>query len=99
MSSAVASTTAVPVATPEIQEHLSPNQQAWRRFRRNHPAVISSVFVGVLVLLVLIWPVWRAPALAKSLPRALTFSPIELSDAAFSAPSALHWLGTDANGR
>lgn len=99
MSSAVAPTTAISIAAPEIQEHLSPNQQAWRRFRRNHPAVISSVFVVSLVLLVLIWPLWRTPALAKSLPRALTFSPIELSDAAFSAPSALHWLGTDANGR
>jgi oligopeptide transport system permease protein len=99
MSSAVVSAAALRVPRGEEQEHLSPNRQAWRRFRRNHPAIISSIFTGFLVLLILVWPLWRTPALAKSLPRALTFSPIELSDATFSAPSALHWLGTDANGR
>jgi oligopeptide transport system permease protein len=99
MSSAAVSTPAMPVATANRPEHLSPNQQAWRRFRRNVPALVSSVLVGVLMLLVLIWPLWRTPALAKALPPALTFSPLQLSDATFSPPSALHWLGTDANGR
>ena len=96
-SGAVAVATNPPVAP--LQEHLSPNQQAWRRFRRNHAAMISTLVLGLLVMVILIWPLWRTPALSKSLPRALTFSPTELSDAAFNGPSSLHWLGTDANGR
>jgi ABC-type dipeptide/oligopeptide/nickel transport system permease subunit len=99
MSSATATTMDVVPAAPKPQEHLSPNQQAWRRFRRNHAAVASGIFVLVLVAIVLIWPLWRTPRLITIMPRAMTYSPIALSNEPFSAPSDKYWFGTDANGR
>jgi oligopeptide transport system permease protein len=99
MNSAVATSSATALPRQITQEHLSPNQQAWRRFTRNRVAVASSVFVLLLVGLVLLWPLWRTPALAKSMPHPMTYSPIALSDDAFAGPSAEHWFGTDANGR
>ena len=67
--------------------HLTPNQRAWRRFVRNKPAVISTVFLGLLVALVLIWPVLTS------------YSWNAISDAQFHPPSAKHWFGTDVHGR
>ncbi|HEY0454999.1 MAG TPA: ABC transporter permease [Verrucomicrobiae bacterium] len=72
---------------PKSQEHLSPNQRAWRRFRTNTPAIISLVFVTLLVLSVLGWP-WLSP-----------YDPDRGSDAQFAAPSAQHYFGTDVHGR
>ena len=97
MSSAVATSTEVPVPRQVQREHLSPNQQAWRRFKRNRMAVVSSLFVLGLVSLVLIWPALNNPA--RKLPKPLTHSPIALTDTPFSPPSNDHWFGTDANGR
>jgi ABC-type dipeptide/oligopeptide/nickel transport system permease subunit len=79
------------------QEHLSPNQQAWRRFKRNRMAVASSIFVLCLVALVLVWPLLSKPGLA--VPKPVTYSPTALTDNPFSPPDAQHWFGTDANGR
>src|SRR5262245_5848822 len=98
MSSAAATIEAVSL-TPAQPEHLSPNQQAWRRFRRNRIAVASSIFVLVLVIIVLIWPLFRRPALAKLVPAGMTYSPIALTPKPFGAPSTEYWFGTDANGR
>ena len=70
-----------------MNEHLSPNQRAWRRFRRNTPAVISLIVFVALVVLVLIWP-WIAP-----------YSWNTTSEAQFSTPSGKHWFGTDVHGR
>lgn len=105
----------MPLAAAAVQEHLSPNQQAWRRFRRNHVAVASSVFVIALVAVVLVWPLFRTDIfltlrignkevplrieLSKHLPKAMTYSPTALTDQTFAAPNGAHWLGTDANGR
>jgi oligopeptide transport system permease protein len=97
MSSAVATSTEVTLPKPALREHLSPNQQARRRFKRNRMAVVSSLFVLCLVALVLIWPLLNNPAL--KLPEALTHSPIALTDDPFSPPDNVHWFGTDANGR
>jgi oligopeptide transport system permease protein len=95
MTSATATTTKLSVPQQVRQEHLSPNQQAWRRFKRNHMAVASSIFVLCLVALVLVWPF-----LSKlELPKPMTYSPTALTDNAFGAPNAQHWFGTDANGR
>jgi len=68
-------------------EHLSPNQRAWRRFKRNRPAIIGVAFLLAIVLLILLWP-----ALAP-------YSPVALSDAQFQPPNAKHWCGTDVHGR
>lgn len=67
--------------------HLTPNQRAWRRFARNKPAVVSTVFLGVLVALVLIWPLLTS------------YSWNTISDAQFQPPDAKHWFGTDVHGR
>ncbi len=68
-------------------EHLSPNQRAWRRFKKNRPAILSLVLLSALVLTVLIWP-WIAPHSSDA-----------TSDLQFHPPSAKHWFGTDVHGR
>ncbi|HYV30254.1 MAG TPA: ABC transporter permease, partial [Candidatus Binatia bacterium] len=70
-----------------LTEPLTPNQRAWRRFRRNKPAVISSAFLTLLLVLVVFWPL-----LAR-------YSPDAISDAQFQPPEGRHWLGTDVHGR
>jgi oligopeptide transport system permease protein len=72
---------------PAAQLHLTPNQRAWRRFRRNKPAVISAVFLALLVALVLVWPLLTS------------YSWNTISDAQFQPPGAKHWFGTDVHGR
>ncbi len=67
--------------------HLSPNQMAWRRFRRNWPAVVSLVFLALLLIVILLWP-WLAP-----------YKWDMTSDAQFEPPNARHWFGTDVHGR
>ena len=66
---------------------LSPNQRAWRRFRRNRLARWSAWFLLGVVLVVLLWPLVSP------------HDPNTLSDAQFAAPSAKHWFGTDVHGR
>ena len=73
--------------TETAGEHLTPNQRAWRRFRRHYPAVISLAFVITLLALILIWP-WIAPYRWDA-----------ISDEQFAPPSAAHWFGTDVHGR
>jgi len=67
--------------------HASPNQRAWRRFRRNRLARWSAWFLAGVILLVLVWPVVSP------------HDPDALSDAQFTAPSLKHWFGTDVHGR
>src|SRR6266850_5234044 len=68
-------------------EHLTPNQRALLRFRRNHPAVLSLIFLLIFFGTILIWPF-----VSK-------VGPNTLSDAQFQQPSAQHWCGTDIHGR
>src|SRR3954469_2309544 len=68
-------------------EPLTPNQRAVRRFLRNRPAVASTIFLILMLILVGLWPLFSP------------FSPVELSDAYSQAPSAKHWFGTDVLGR
>ena len=65
----------------------SPNERAWRRFRRNRLARISAWFLAGVVLLVLLWPLVSP------------HNPDALSDNQFQPPSAKHWFGTDVHGR
>ena len=67
--------------------HLSPNQRAWRRFKRNRPAAVGGLLVAALLLLVLVWP-WIAP-----------YKPDAVAEAQFRPPSLNHWFGTDVHGR
>jgi oligopeptide transport system permease protein len=82
---------------------LSPNQKAWRRFRRNRLAMVSSVFLVLIVGLVLIWPALTGervhPVALKVLPQAMLHSPVALSDSQFLPPNADYWFGTDVHGR
>jgi oligopeptide transport system permease protein len=67
--------------------HLTPNQKAWLRLRRNTPAVISAVFLALVLVLAVVVPL---------------LSPHDAehgSDAQFAAPSLTHWFGTDVHGR
>ena len=57
-----------------LAEPLTPNQRAWRRFRRNQPAMISSAFLALLLVLVVFWPL-LAP-----------YAPDAISDAQFQPP-------------
>jgi peptide/nickel transport system permease protein/oligopeptide transport system permease protein len=42
---------------------------------------------------------FRTPGIAAHLPRAMTWSPTELTEEQFHAPSRAHWFGTDVHGR
>src|SRR5258708_38967574 len=72
---------------PGSRPHLSPNQRAWQRFKRNRPAMISLWFLLVLLTLIFLWPL-----LSPNRPDAL-------SDAQFQGPSLQHCCGTDVHGR
>lgn len=84
------------------QVHLSPNQRAWRRFRKNSFAVGCAVFLAGLLGAILVWPVLAHPKVAGGMPEAVKsvlHQPDEHSDAQFQPPSARHWFGTDVHGR
>src|SRR5580700_279964 len=78
--------------------HLSPNQRAWRRFRRNRGAAVALFVLLGLIALVLFWPLCRLAPVAV-LPKAMTHAPDSISDAQFAPPGWEHWFGTDAHGR
>src|ERR1044071_5325612 len=65
-------------------EHLSPNQRALRRFRRNKPALVGLAFLVALLLCVLFFP---------------TQPPNRITDQQFSPPTNHNWFGTDIHGR
>jgi ABC-type dipeptide/oligopeptide/nickel transport system permease subunit len=77
----------------------SPNQRAWRRFRRNRLAVSGGTFLLSAVLLIMIWPLFETPDFAARLPKAMTWAPTTLSDDQFQPPDSSHWFGTDVHGR
>jgi oligopeptide transport system permease protein len=82
--------------------HASPAQRAWRRFRKNRPALFSAWFLVMLLLIILAWPIAlnisnHAGAGAGSWAKA--HAPEQLSDTQFQTPNAQHWFGTDEHGR
>ena len=68
--------------------HSSPGRLALRRFTRRPAAV-----VGMAVVLLFVAMAVGAPLLAPYDPNATSWSAVR------KAPSALHWMGTDENGR
>ena len=80
----------------EITQHISPSQNAWRRFKKNRGAVVSAWFLIFLIVAVLAWPVILK---ISGVTFAQLHNPNELSDAQFTPPDAQHWFGTDLHGR
>src|SRR3989441_4987608 len=70
-----------------VQEHLTPNQRAWLRFKANKPAMLSAAFLALFLGLIFVWPF-----VSKTGPNAL-------SDAQFQPPNSQNWCGTDIHGR
>jgi oligopeptide transport system permease protein len=78
------------------QQHLSPEQRAWRRFKKNRGAIVSALFLGLLLLAIIAWPLALKISSAHF---AQLHNPNELSDAQFMPPDSQHWFGTDLHGR
>src|SRR5271154_824602 len=80
----------------DTNRHISPAQQAWRRFKKNRPAIFSAWFLAILLIAILAWPVVLKISGAHF---AQLHNPNQLSDAQFSPPDLQHWFGTDLHGR
>jgi oligopeptide transport system permease protein len=80
----------------DANQHLSPAQQAWRRFKKNRPAIFSAFFLIFLLFIIFAWPIILKISSAHF---AQLHNPNQLSDAQFSPPNSQHWLGTDLHGR
>ena len=66
----------------------SPRQDAWRKLKKNKPAMFGLVVLGVFIVLSILAP-WITPY-------SYSGQNLELGP---SSPSALHWLGSDLFGR
>jgi oligopeptide transport system permease protein len=75
----------------------SPAQRAWRRFRKNRPALFSAWFLAALLLVIVAWPV--ALKITNGTAWAKSHAPEQLSDTQFQPPTSQHWFGTDEHGR
>ncbi len=85
-----------------VSESLSPNQRAWRRFRKNKFASVCGVLLVALLGVILLWPVLSSPTVAKAMPGFLSAGlhlPNEHSAEQFVPPTEHHWFGTDIHGR
>ena len=74
----------------------SPGARAWRRFRRNRPAVIGAFFLALVLLAIFAWPICLKLGGASF---AATHAPNSVTDNQFQPPNAQHWFGTDIHGR
>jgi peptide/nickel transport system permease protein/oligopeptide transport system permease protein len=86
---------------PGTEERTS-TAQSGKNSRRNRLAKASAWVLGVIVLMVVVWPIVLKLA-SYTGPRALEFAqqhqPEQLSEEQFRPPSATHWFGTDVHGR
>ena len=78
---------AMPLVKPE--QIRTPWHEFWRRFRRQHMAMIAGLFVLILIM-VAIFARWLTPFDAENY-----FDYDRLND----GPSMLHWFGVDSLGR
>jgi peptide/nickel transport system permease protein len=88
MSGETLAQTAPPLGQPARARRDSPGRRALRRFLRHRPAVAGLVVVAVFVVAALL-----APVLAPYDPVATSWTLVR------KPPTALHWFGTDENGR
>ena len=77
-----------PVSTRKTGISTSPRQDAWRRLKKNKPAMFGLVVLGFLIGTSLLAP-WITPY-------SYAAQDLELGP---SSPSAQHWLGSDLFGR
>jgi peptide/nickel transport system permease protein len=68
---------------------LTPGQLVWRRFRKHKMALAGGIGIALLLLFIIIGTISVPLVKANS---------VDLQ-ARLSAPSAVHWLGTDSTGR
>lgn len=90
------------VERPKAQRPASPASRAWRRFRKNRPALFSAWFLAVLLVIVIAWPITLRIANGSGpggVAWAKNHAPEQLSDDQFHAPDTQHWFGTDEHGR
>ncbi len=80
----------------------TPEQRALQRFKKNRAAVASAWFLGLLLAVVVVWPV-GLNLTARLGPRGIAFAqrhnPDRITDAQFQHPGRGHWFGTDVHGR
>ena len=74
-------------ASIESAQPLDLTQNVWKRFRRHRGAIAGVIIFGMLVIMIALAPLSTFDPEASNLPEK------------FSAPSPVHWLGTDALGR
>ena len=81
--------TAPHATTPQSAPVRTPWSEFWRKFKKQHVAVVALVFVAILVLVAILAP-WISPYDAENF-----FDYDKLND----GPSWQHWLGVDPLGR
>lgn len=93
---------AVASASESGRSSPGPTQRAWRRFKKNRPAVLAAWYLSALLVIVIAWPVVLGIAKTAG-PRgavwAKTYAPEQLSGTQFQKPGPQHWFGTDEHGR
>src|ERR1051325_1362276 len=77
----------------------APSRRVWIQLKRRRLALGCGIFLALILLIVLGWPLLQLKMAGSWVPEALRYSPEALSDFAFQSPNRLHWFGTDANGR
>src|SRR5579871_4608864 len=89
-------------ASENDRSSSSPAQRAWRRFRKNRPAVLAAWYLSALLAIIIAWPVILGIAKTTGpggAAWAKAYAPEQLSDTQFQKPGAQHWFGTDEHGR
>src|SRR6266446_6156148 len=89
LESMPADAAAVAAAVPAAGAVRTPWSEFWRKFRKQHVAVVAGVFVSILVVLAIIAP-WIVPYDAENF-----FD----YDSLNALPSLKHWFGVDPLGR
>jgi peptide/nickel transport system permease protein/oligopeptide transport system permease protein len=91
-----------PLTQSAARAHLSPNQRAWLRFKRNRVAYLSLWLLFCLTIAVIAWPVLLKVVSISGqdgAQLAQRLQPDQLSVDQFQAPSPKHCFGTDVHGR